>query len=445
MQQIYANTGASTPAGGFKRTNFILNENALKLWPTYAVSGTTEFKPYPVFNPEVADPMAAVCPPRMPSRFEVNGRIPDADSMSVEEIREYDGQVIPPAFTNVPIVTWVGRDGVHFIDYCSDLANYRLDADPDDFMPATPYAEMARVLGRMIPTDRNPDGDGKPCPPTLARARQAGKGVLGLKSPTQTVLVRGALKRFKGKPMETKYSENGVLWKACLMISQTSARLALRNEFSKKLRPQDPIGPDNFALQHMFHPGGTFLAFSKINPADRASDIVVKADYDEAFNKALCAYYAVNSEAEYYAKIREDLGAFQSLESMLNIMTVQQQLELIFDQFPPAWIWYGLRDGRYAAMIPDEIKRAALADPEWSARFGVAGVSYTQSAAPASAAPVAEQIPMTFPPQQPTAPVMPSMQGASQLPPGVQSLMKDASVSYQPSTAERILQQYGGK
>ena len=443
MNQLFVNSGASSSAGNFKRTNYILKEAAAKLWPTYGISGTTEFKPYPVFD-ESGNP----CPTRMPSKYESDGKVPEADSLTAEEIREYESEVIPQAFISVPTATWVGKDGVQFIDYCSDLGSYAsADEQEAGVLPPTPYTVMTRVLNKLIPTDRNPNGDGQPCPPTLAKARNPTKGVIGLKFPAQTVLCRGALKRLKGKPMETKSSSNGVLWRVCLMISQTSARLALRNEFSKKVRPQDPIGPNNFALQGMFDPMGTYLAFAKINPADRASDITVKADYDEAFNRSLVEFFSASDEGEYYAKVREELGAFGTLESMLNIMTVQQQMDLILDQFPAAWVWYGLRDSVYASLVPEDVQRAALRDPEWLARFGVAGVSTTRIPAEYDAIPM---------PTPPVGGFVPSNGGGFKVtsaPPEVANIMKEASVEYKPSTtsqnadeaAQKILKKWGVK
>ena len=221
------------------------------------------------------------------------------------------------------------------------------------------------------------------------------------------------------------------------MISQVSARFALRNEFSTKARPKDPIGPNNFSLQDMFAPMGTFLAFAKTNPQDRASDIRVKAGYDDGFNKALVTFFSAEDEASYYAKIKDELGDFQTLESMLNIMTVQQQLDLIVEQFPAAWVWYGLRDSRYAASIPDTVKRAALQDPEWMARFGITPVNVS------GAAPV-DQIPMG------NAPTAPGFKPAA--PQNVAQIMKEASVSYTPKTpqstedkANSILSKWGVK
>ena len=446
MNQIFVSAGAGSSAGSFKRTNFVLNENAAKNWPTYSVSGVTDFKPYPVFD-NAGNP----CPPRLPSRFEADGKVPEADSLTIDEIREYESEVIPPAFISLPIASWVGKDGVQFIDYCSDLEKYATaDEQEAGAVPPTPYTTMVRVLSRMVPTDRNPEGDGMTCPQLLAKSRSAVKGTVGLKFAAQTVLVRGALKRFKGKPLETKASSNGVLWRACLMISQTSARLALRNEFSKKTDPKAPIGPNNFSLQGMFDPMGTFLSFSKINPADRASDITVKPEYDEEFNKALVTFFSATDEREYYAKIRTELGAFQTLESMLNIMTVEQQMALILEQFPAAWVWYGLRDSRYANMVPEDTRKAALQDPEWFARFGVDVVAQNTPVPPKPY----DAVPM---PAAPVGGFVPSTGGGFKVaPPAVEQIMKEASVSYTPQNpsappqntedaAQRILSKWGVK
>lgn len=449
MNTLYVNGGSSESNGGnFKKTNFILKENAAKLWSTYPVSGVTEFKPYPVFD-EAGNP----CPPRMPSQYEKDGKVPEAESLTQEEIRDYEGEVIPPAFTCVPTVSWVGKEGVHFVDFCSDLADYaNADEQEAGVLPMTPYNTMVRTLNKLIPSDRNPQGDGMPCPPTLAKSRTGAKGTIGLKFASQTIMVRGALKRFRGKPMETKASTNGVLWRACLLISQTSARLALRNEFSKKTQPQAPIGPDNFALSGMFDPMGTFLRFTKLNPNDKTSDITVAAEYDQEFNKALVGFFAVEDEGQYYAKIREELGAFPDIESMLNIMTVQQQLELIIAQFPPAWVWFGLRDSRYASMIPETVKTAALQDPEWSQRFGITNVT---------TAPVQDAIPMGSAPSTPkpgfvkaSGSFTPKSVGEYVPPvqPRVQEVMKESSVEYTPKStvvpdeaAQKLMNKWGIK
>ena len=441
MNQIFSNSGAgyaNTTGSQFKRTNYILKEEAAKIWPTYSISGTTEIKPYPVF-----DANGIPCPPRMSSPLEADGNVPDAETLSADEIREYEGAIMPPAFLSFPAVTWVGKDSVQFIDFCSDLQQYQLDHEQDaDKLPPTPYSEMMRTLNRIIPTERHPEGDGHPCPPTLLRSRNASKGQVGLKNPTQTILMRGALMRVRGKALETKASSNGVLWKACLLVSQKSARLALRNKFSEKTDPVKPISAENFPLASMFHPMGVALLFTKSDPSNRQSDIAVKPDYNEAFNKTLLETFAANSVEDYFAKIRDAMGAFQSLESMLNIMTVKEQLDLMIDQFPAAWVWYGLRDSRYASMIPDEVKAAAVRDPEWAERFGVQKVASQDT------------IPMTFPQVQPkvvaTGGYVPPMVPRVDDNPthNAQQVMKAAEVQYTPSpdsVVGNILNKYGVK
>lgn len=449
MNQIYNDSPSyGSGNGGFKRTNYILKEDASKTWPTYSISGTTEIKPYPVF-----DANGTPCPARMTSPLEADGNVPDAETLSAAEIREYEGAIMPPAFFNFPAVTWVGKDAISFIDYCSDLAQFQnVDERDADKLPPTPYSEMVRVLNGLIPTDRYP-GDGKPCPPTLQRSRNAAKGQIGLRSRVQTVLMRGALIKVRGKALETKNSVNGVLWRACLLVSQKSARLSLRNKFSEKADPTKPISAVNFPLAGMFHPAGTCLTFTKSDPMNRQSDIVVKPSYSEAFNRALMETYAATSVEAYYAKIRDELGAFQTIESMLNIMTVQEQIKLIIDQFPAAWVWYGLRDSRYATMIPEEVRRAALKDPEWFDRFGVSAV-----VAPTQQYPQAQdEIPMTYP--QMAAPKVEA--SGAYVPPAVprveeppaqgfdpKTLLKDAEVTYQPSPDQvvgNILNKYGAQ
>lgn len=448
MNQIYNdNAGYNAGNSSFKRTNYILKEDASKTWPTYSISGTTEIKPYPVF-----DANGTPCPARMISPLEADGNIPDAETLSVAEIREYEGAIMPPAFFNFPAVTWVGKDAINFIDFCSDLAQYQNTEERDaEKLPPTPYGEMVRTLNKLIPTDKYA-GDGKPCPPTLQRARNASKGQIGLRMPVQTVLMRGALVKVRGKALETKNSVNGVLWKASLLVSQKSARLALRNKFSEKADPTKPISAENFPLAGMFHPAGTYLTFTKSDPSNRQSDIVVKPAYSKEFNQALLETYGASSYEDYFAKVREALGAFPTIESMLNIMSVQEQINLIIDQFPAAWVWYGLRDTRYAALVPEEVRRAALKDPEWFERFGVSP-AVTPAYAPPPA--VQDEIPMSYPPPAPpkieaTGAYVPPAVPRVEEPPAAgfdpKTLLKSAEVSYQPTpdqTVARIMKTYG--
>ena len=449
MKELYNNNSGYTNNGSRERTNFILKETAAKLWPTYSIAGTTEIKPYPVF-----DDSGIPCPPRMASPYEADGNVPNAEELTSDQLREYELSVVPGAFFRIPAVTWVGRSGVQFIDYCSDIANYQLDEERDAEKDApTPYTEMVRCLMNLIPTDRH-KGDGKPCPPTLARSRNAGKGNIGLKFASPTFLVRGALKKFKGQPLATKSSVNGVLWRACLMISQTSARNNLRNRFSEKRDLTQPISAANFVLDGMFHPMGTTLMFSKVNPQDPKSDIKVDPGYDPEFNRHLCEFFSAADEGQYWVKIRAELGAFQTIPDMLNIMTVKEQIDLIIDQFPAAWVWYGLRDSRYAGMIPESVRQEAVRDPEWRERFGVPGQVVSDAipmnfpktaAAPAYVPPV---VPRVEPPPQ-AAPKVPTPGGFTPppIPQPVQQVMQDATVSYTPKAddeaARKIMAKYG--
>ena len=432
MQSLYNQNTGYESNGSFKRTNFILKEAAAKIWSTYSVAGTTEFKPYPVF-----DANGVPCPPRLTSQYEVNGEVPDAESLSADQIREYEDSIFPPAFIRVPTVTWVGKDGVQFIDLCPDIANYQ-SAD-EDRIPATPYTTMVRTLSKLIPTDKY-QGDGRPCPPTLARAKNARKGQIGLKMSSESILIRGALMRVKGKVMETKSSVNGVLWRACLLISQKSATNAMRNKYAEKTNPAAPISADNFPLSGIFHPQGTFLSFTKSDPTNDQSVIVVKPGYSQEFNQKLAEFFS-NDVGQYFAKVREDLGAFQDMASMLELMTVQQQIDLILDQFPASWVWYGLRDSRYNELIPPEVRNAALKDPEWAERFGVTtpAAQVNHDSIPMNYGQPSTYVPPVTPrveppPQGYGVPTAPPSYGVPQVPPNVQKLVKEASVEYQPKT-----------
>ena len=460
MNEYYSsNSGYERGGNNFARTNFILKEDAAKVWPTYSVSGVTEFKPYPVF-----DQNGVPCPPRMVSRFEADGNIPAAESLTPEEIREYELEVIPAAFTRVPTVSWVGRERVQFIDFCQDIMNFQNEQERENNVPPpTPYTTMVRVLNRLIPTDKYA-GDGKPCPKTLQRSRGWGDKVIGLRMSAPTFLVRGALLKHKGQQMSTKSSVNGVLYRTCLMIPQKSARLALRNRFSEKINLAAPISAENFPFANMFNPSGTTLVFSKVDPTNSQSDTKVDNGYDQVFNQALMEYFGVTDAAGYFAKVWDVLGAFPTMESMLNIMTVQQQLDLIIKQFPAAWVWYGLRDSRYEKMIPESIQREALRDPEWAERFGIAQ-AVTLPQLPHQQ----DQVPMNFPVNLPKVSTentgvpaypVPTPQAVGtpvQVPPGVQQTIDAAAVSYQPksqsqsdptnpdATYLRLMKQYGGQ
>ena len=433
MQQFFAGKSGNND-GNYTATNLILKPDALKVWPVYSLSGKTSVKPYPVFDSE-GNP----CPPRMPSRFEQDGNIPDADKLTKEEIVEYQGEIIPPNFVSVPVVGWVGKDGVQFIDLCTDIMEYQTSDERDDEngMPPTPYLTMCRELMKLVPTEKY-KGDGKECPPTLKKCRNLGKNVLSLRYPQQAILFRAALIRHKGKPMETKASTDGVLFKATVMLSQKSARTALRNVYFQKADPTRPIGADNFALSGMFNPVGTFLTFSKTDPSNSQSDYLVTPDYSDEFNKSLIAYYGAKDEVDYYKQVREALGAFQDTASMLNLLTVEEQIKLIIEQFPASWVWYGLRDSRYASLIPENVRLNAKKDPEWAERFGVTP--------PAAAE---DHVPMNnfVQPKINASGSFPTAAGGKSGFAQVQQVMKESEVSYQSSENKAevpsILKKYG--
>lgn len=430
MQQFFAGRESNNNEGGasFVSTNYILKHDAAKIWPVYALSGKTSVKPYPVF-----DDNGTPCPARLTSRFEQDGNIPAAEALTKEEIIEYEGEVLPPNFVSVPTVTWVGKEGVQFIDFCSDIMDYRTSDEQDaDVAPATPYSVMCRTLMKLVPTEKY-KGDGKECPPTLKRCRNVGKGVLSLRYPQQAILFRAALIRHKGKPMETKSSVDGILHKVTVMISQKSARTALRNAFFQKADPTRPISADNFPLSGMFNPAGTFITFSKSDPSNSQSDYLVTPDYDANVNNSIINFFNAQDEGSYYAEIRNALGAFQQTADMLNIMTVQEQIDMIIKQFPAAWVWFGLRDSRYADLIPEQVKVDAKKDPEWAERFGVTP---------------AETVPMNnF--QQPKIAASGSFPsggfgGFKQQPP--QQVIKEAEVTYKPASKPAVpdvLKKYG--
>ena len=425
--------------GGFKNRNFILKQDANKVWPLYALSGKTSIKPYPSF-----DNNGVPCPSRMPSQFESDGNVPDAEALTKEEITQYRDEVIPPNFVGVPVVTWVGKEGVQFIDYCSDIADYANDEEQQaGALPLTPYGTMVRTLMKLVPTDKY---KGVPnCPPTLKRCRGMGQNILSLRYPQQAILFRGALIKHKSKPMETKSSVDGVLYRATLLVSQRSAVLALKGAFFEKKDNKRPIGADNFMLTDMFNPEGEFLTFVKVDPNQSQSDYQVKTEYDESFNQALIGYTGATSPEHYYRSVCDAMGAFQTTESMLNIMTVQEQLALIVDQFPASWVWYGLRDSRYGQMVEAQVKEQALRDPEWFELFGITPVVATNSSD--------DKVPMGGfgQPKVPTTNTgfkgFPKTAGFA----AAQDAMKDAEVTYQPRTeikdkaAASLFEKYGVK
>lgn len=424
MKQFFAGRdNSNNNEGGFTSTNIILKPEAAKIWPVYSLSGKTSVKPYPVF-----DDNGVPCPARMPSRFEQDGNVPDAEMLTKEEIIEYEGEVLPPNFVSVPTVTWVGKDGVQFVDFCSDIMDYcTSDEQEAAAVPSTPYSTMCRTLMKLVPTEKY-KGDGKECPPTLKRCRNVGKGILSLRYPQQSILFRAALIRHKGKPMETKSSVDGVLYKVTVMLSQKSARVALRNAFFQKADPTRPIDASNFPLSGMLNPMGTFLTFVKSDPNNSQSDYLVTPDYNEEFNKALVGYFSAQDEASYYAALRDAMGAFQDTADMLNVMTVKEQIDLLIKQFPAAWVWFGLRDSRYAELIPEHVKIDAKKDPEWAERFGVTP---------------AETVPMNnF--QQPKIAASGSFPSGGFTTP--QQVMKAAEVTYQPQSKPampEVLKKYG--
>ena len=426
MKQFYSARSESNGNGPFKITNMILKPEAAKQWATYAVSGKTIYKPYPVF-----DDNGVPCPSRLVSRFEQNGEVADADALTKEEINEYECTVIPDAFTQVPVVMWVGRDGVQFIDQCSDIDNYRLADEPSESTPPTPYLTMARKLLKLVPTDKNKVNPAD-CPPLLLKTRRIGKDVLSLRYPQTAIVFRAAMSMHKGEEIKTKYAVDGVLFRTVAIVPQASARNAFRNQFFTKTDPMKPISADNFPLSAMFHPMGTCISFSKSDTTNSQSPVQVKAEYSKEFNEKLVTYFDAADVEAYWEAVRNELGAFKGVEDILRFMTVEEQLKLIIEQFPAAWVWYGLRDSRYADLVPENVREAAKQDPEWAEKFGISQVVNTK---PANVIPMSNF-------QEP-----PQVSGAFK----AQQVMKEAEVTYKPeskpqdATARRILDKWGVK
>ena len=427
MKQFYSARSENSNNGPFKTTNFILKPEAAKQWATYTVSGKTCYKPYPVL-----DAQGVPCPPRLVSRFEANGEVADADALTKEEIREYECAVIPDAFIQIPIVMWVGREGVQFVDQCSDIDQYRLADEPSEVVPPTPYLTMARKLLRLVPTDNNKVNPAD-CPPLLLKTRRIGKGVLSLRYPQTAIVFRAAMSMHKGEELQTKYAVDGVLFRTVAIVPQASARNAFRNQFFVKTDPMKPISADNFPFSAMFHPMGTQLLFSKSDATNSQSPVQVTAVYDKNFNEKLVKYFDAENVDQYWSKVRDEFGAFNKVEDMLRFMTVQEQLDLLIEQFPAAWVWYGLRDSRYADLVPEKVREEAKQDPEWAEKFGISQVVNTK--------PAEDAVPMS------NFQELPKVSGSF----NVQQVMKEAEVTYKPeskpqdATAQRILDRWGVK
>lgn len=350
MQTIgYTNYASNSNNEGstFERTNYALKESVNKEWRLYNLSGMCEIKPYPVFID------GQPCASRNPSSIEsVEGF--DPNNLQGEDGSRYHSEIIPDAYIQTPLASYVGVTGNHytFIDECSNTMQYAQNAvDPSKVR--TPYSAMVSVLFKGMPKQGEAPAPGLPA--CLLRARAEGT----MSYSKQVVLFRGMLLKFKGQSMNSKNAVQGTLPKVVFALPQKSAVDAFIRAFRTKANIREPLSANNSQMTGSLNLDGTVLSFTKSNYQERNSDYLMTPVYNAQVNHLIGNVWNAQNEAEYYANLYQSFGACQNLYDALEIMTVEDMITLLRKAFPASWIWYGLRDTPYAPLVQDLMQAAA--------------------------------------------------------------------------------------
>lgn len=370
------NYGIQRPEGNNNTNNnrLILKEELRRQWYVYTTTADTEFRAYPVF-----DMSGSPCPP-----------IGDTDAD-----REVD--ILPESFAALRVATYAGvNKNLEFVDMCSDIQRYNTEGVG---YLKTPYEYLVLAMQRMSPkkNDRTSTMDGYPMPRQLEPIATP----YGVANSANCIVVRGALLKHGGKPLTTQSAVGGMLPTAVILIRQQGAITSLYKMLGTTIDPSQPLSPGNTIMRGMFALNGD--AFSVVKASAQSNKGIISYDlvktYDQTFAMKMsqATKTQLSDDISYWGALRAMFGNYQSVGDIFHIMTVEQMVAVLKENYPISWLWYAWKDSPYAGLVTPDERQEALRDPEMAARFGV---SSTPVAAPSYQNPVSGD---TTPPQ-PTYP-----------------------------------------
>lgn len=362
MAQVYGNPNAGYGSNGgtdFNANKFILKDEYKRNWFIYRSAGGSFVKPYPVF-----DSNGTPCPTRNDN----------TDAL--------DHTLLSDAFAVLGTVSFAGVNGdLELIDYCSDTERY---LPPGQDYIRTPFTTLITTLRKMLPAQNGPKDvaiDKYPIPRQLLQMQK------NVSYPVSTIMFRGALCRHKGNPMTTKASVEGILFNTVFCITQKSATNSFYAQLNQARDFNSPPSANNNMFDSMFNIRGVGIQFNKGigggGQGSTADSYQVSAFKDQAYEATACRKFGCAPEG-YYNSLREFFGPAQRIGDMLHIMTVEEMVNVIKNNYPISWIWYSFKDTPYADLITQEERMKAQADPEMAQRFGLVGSAPAQDTAPKS-------------------------------------------------------------
>lgn len=355
---MFYGTGVSYNSSNFNSNHKVLNDSA-KDWSLYLGSTDTVFKPYPSFD--AGGNMFA-------ARNDADELNTDSGSGDAEKQRnpmlERDARIVSPAFAVASMVTYFGRERVHFINWCTDIDNYIMS---DTKM--TPYDVLYVSLGRMV-NRMNKQGivvknDPRPCP-TIAFEQYK-----NIRRPALRILMRGALMRHKG--VLPRYQKaNQINFNVVLCMDSTSGVKSFVKSHFTRIDAQ-PLSSGHFTYAGMFDLNGIALEYMKQGSATNALYEVKIAgnNFTDEYADAAMHHFGIRNDIDYINRLRSMFGP-RTLDSMLNLLTCQQMVDLMLEQLPASLVYICLEGSPYEALIPQNVQMEARESMAWKQRTGLA-------------------------------------------------------------------------
>ena len=351
---VAGNFGHQEYSGHSTPTRLILKEELRKNWYIYQSADGMIFRPYPVF-----DSNGNCCPP-----------IGDTDPQT-------EVGILPDAFAALKVATFAGTGkNLEFIDLCTDIDKYNVEHV--EYLK-TPYEFLVASLRKMSPTKSNPQktGDGFPTPRLLREITK-----FSIPTSANCILFRGAmLQQQTGKPINAKAAQEGVLWSTVICIRHKGAIDRFLELFKQRLDVTRDLSADNTVMNSMFRANGcTFRVQAvrdAVNPGGReGTKYTMVQEFDQTYIQRFSnAFKTAPDDMNYWNAIRQSFGPYQSIGDIFNLMTVEEMVQVLKDNYPISWIWYALKDSPYADLVTPDERNQAMRDKEMAGRFGMESMS----------------------------------------------------------------------
>lgn len=365
-KMLYGNFDQANNSGSSNFTDFnadvhIIKEELKKTWFLFRTSNGSVVKPYATYD-ENGEPSA----PRNEHEVALMQSASPVESNNEQGDRKYvrpHYEVLSDAFSLVRLATFTGLSGkLAFVDWCSDMMSY---CPPGVEAIQTPYHYLIRGLKSLLPDKNGKIKAGNGFTPSNLRKIQ-----MKVNYSSPSILFRGAVLRHNGKPSSAKSAVDGVLFKTLFYVPHASASRALCLKMAGKTNPRMAVGPQNSPVADLFEIDGVNLSFNKLG-ADITADYGCELDYDQGYVRAAMTAFGLTDPSQYHQAVRAMFGPYQDINSMLNIMTVEQMVNLLKQHYPMSWLWWGLKDSPYATLFTPAEKEQAFADPEMASFFGI--------------------------------------------------------------------------